>query len=119
MLTGYQCETIAFTHNGEILCPDCAVEETSAITVAKAERGLAHGGGDLSPLSRYGLDEHTGERTWEEASERVGRFQDEHPDIWGLLEAVHGNALEWRLTDRRAERHAWVETCGSCGREID
>ena len=65
MLTSYQCETVAFTLDGEIICPDCAVKATSAITVAKAERGLDNGGGDLRPLSRYALDEYLSESSWD------------------------------------------------------
>jgi hypothetical protein len=43
MLTAYQCETIAYMTDSELLCPDCAYD---------ANAGLADG------VSRYGLDEY-------------------------------------------------------------
>ena len=98
MLTGYQCETVAFAFNGDIICPDCAVVATSAITVSKAERGLSHGGGDLSALSRYSLDEYTSETAWEYASQ-------EHEE----------GTPEWDALYERAS----VQPCGDCGRDLD
>ena len=98
MLTGYQCETVAFTFNGEIICPDCAVAATSAITVAKAERGLAHGFSDLSPLSRYSLDEYASESAWEYASQEAEEGTPEFDEIF---------------------ERASIQSCGDCGREID
>lgn len=97
MLTGFQCETVAFTKDGAIICPDCAVKATSALTVAKAEQGFDHGGGDLRPLSRYSLDEYTSETAWEYASE-------EHEE----------GTPEW---DAAYENASTVE-CEHCGREL-
>ena len=107
MLTGFQCETITFTFEGAILCPDCAVVATSPATVSKAELGL-HDGNDLAALSRYSLDEYTGELTWEYATERVQeRLGNRFPELFD------------RLVDREADRSPHVETCGHCYIEID
>ena len=47
MLTGYQCETVAYypRDSGTFLCRDCAVRRTSSVTVDKVDLGLdnAHG----------------------------------------------------------------------------
>ena len=97
MLTGYQCETVAFTLDGSIICPDCAVKATSAITVAKAERGLDHGF-DLNALSRYSLDEYVGES----ASEYVSEEHEEGTPEW----------------DAAFEQATDEYPCDHCGRDI-
>lgn len=55
MLSGYDAQVIAFFDGTEILCHDCAVHDTSTVTVEKAERGLSNAYG-LQPLSRYTLE---------------------------------------------------------------
>jgi hypothetical protein len=114
VLTGYQCETIAFYPRdaGEFICPDCAVEQYGALAVSAAEDGLANSG-ELSPVSRYSLDEYAGERTWEYAEDRVREFENDHPQIFGALLAER-----WRVVDRYAEKHEMHEYCGNCGGEI-
>lgn len=77
MLTGYQCETVAFTLDGSIICPDCAVKATSAVTVAKAERGLSIGF-DLGALSRYSLDEYISESHYSDDEDET-EAPDEYP----------------------------------------
>lgn len=115
MLTGYQCEVVAYLSDCEFLCRDCAASETSQLTVEKADLGLANSG-DLHPIIRYVLDEHNGQRIWEEAEERVRDFQADHPAIWEALVERNRDA-EWRLTDRVAENlgDAYCEHCGGCG----
>lgn len=99
MLTASQCEVVAATFHGEILCLDCAKRATSALTVEKAEAGLSHGFSDLSLLIRYELDEYNGERASEYADE-VGSYDDD-PDAW----------------DEAFDNYP-PESCGNCGREI-
>lgn len=96
MLTGYQCEVVAYQHNGEIVCRECAVDATSSVTVDKAERGLTTSH-DLSPLIRYSLDEYTSENAWEYASQ----------------EYEEGTAE----FDKAVEDYP-NESCGSCGKEL-
>lgn len=69
MLTTYQAETVAFILNGRIVCPDCAVRATSALTVAKAKRGDLSRGHDPTPLSRYSLHEFVSAAVWDYASQ--------------------------------------------------
>jgi len=118
MLTGFQCETIAFypPDSGEFLCVDCAVAEYGALAVSKSEDGI----GPISPVSRYSLDEISSERTWEYAREHVGEFLDRHPALDGSSrEHIGYGTLEDRLTDHYAERHTVNETCGGCCCELD
>ena len=112
MLSGYQCEIVAYLGDSEFLCRDCAIEHTSALTVEKADMGLANSGG-LTPLIRYTIDEHNGQRVWEAASERVQRFANEHPVIWAGL---GDQDRDWRLIDRVAEKlgDSFDERCGQC-----
>lgn len=81
MLTYDQCQVVAFTLNGAIICPDCAAKATSTVTVAKAEQGLTTGD-DLTPLIRYSLDEYNGERAGEHADEEVGDWTQENASEW-------------------------------------
>lgn len=117
MLTGYQCEIVAYLSEHEFLCRDCAASETSALTVEKAELGLANSGG-LDPIIRYVLDEHNSQRVYEYASEKVTDFQYDHPELAKLLMSARDS--EWRLTDRIADRmgETYNETCGSCGEPL-
>ena len=91
MLTASQCEVVAAFLNGELLCLHCARNETSALTISKAEAGHSHGGGDLSLLIRYELDEYNGERayeyveyelglTWEKDREAFDKAVEDYPD---------------------------------------
>lgn len=56
MLTGYQCQVVAFVGDGYIICPECAyergVEAGDEDTRAKAELGLKNAL-DLSPMIEY------------------------------------------------------------------
>jgi len=111
MLTGYQCEVVAFIGDGEFVCYDCAHKALDEGTFARAERGL----GDLSPVIRYSLDEYNSERVYEEAEqqlvERVENGDLPNPatqeERWSALEAI----VE-ELGD------SYNETCGQCGEVI-
>ena len=92
MLTASQCEVVAAILHGEILCLPCAK--------SKAEQGLSHGGGDLSLLIRYELDEYNGQLASEHADEEVGDYSD-NPDAWN-----------------EAFDNYPAECCGSCGTEL-
>lgn len=98
MLTGYQCEVVAYALNGEILCPECAAKETSQVTLDKAERGLSTGA-DISPWIRYELDEYISSQAEEFAHEQA---DEDDVDGW---QAAYDAAPDY-------------EPCGSCGREI-
>ena len=100
MLTASQCEVVAAILHGEIICLSCAASETSALTIQKAEAGHAHGGGDLSLLIRYELDEYNGQLASEHADEEVGDYSD-NPDAW-----------------HEAFDNYPAECCGSCGTEL-
>jgi hypothetical protein len=117
MLTGYQCETVAYyiADSGEYICRDCAVAATSSVTVDKAERGLTNAYG-LSGIIRYSMGESNGERTWEAAQERVDDFQHDHPALFKALVRE-----EWRLVDRIAEKFGdlYDERCGQCDALLD
>ncbi|MDF2753398.1 MAG: hypothetical protein K0S82_1781 [Gaiellaceae bacterium] len=87
MLTAYQAETIAFVGEGEIVCYDCVEKETGELGLEQADRGLHH---TYSPLCRYSIDEHNGERTYEEAEERLNDWVADHPElalVLGVAEA--------------------------------
>lgn len=99
MLTASQCEVVAATLDGEILCLDCAKAATSTLTVEKALAGLSHGY-DLGLLIRYELDSYNGERASEYADEEVGDYSDD-PEAWDA--AFDGYP---------------AEHCGACGQEI-
>jgi len=111
MLTGYQCETIAYLGDGEIICRECAIAETSALTIEKVDMGLSNSS-DLRPISRHSLDESSGEQTWDYASEHVREFLAGHPAV------VLTPHQEDYLIDRWSGRHPVNETCGSCCEEI-
>jgi hypothetical protein len=91
MLTGFQTEVVAFIAEGGILCPACAVAAYAPLPVSMAERGFACGH-DLSPLSRYCLDEYVSESASEYVSEEIDYTVD--PEGWdtafeALLAAGH------------------------------
>jgi len=111
MLTGYQCETIAYLGDGEIICRECAIAETSALTIEKVDMGLSNSS-DLRPLSRHSVDESSSEQTWGYAAQLVREFNEKYPGF--RLTPTH----EDRLTARWADRHPVNETCGACGEEI-
>lgn len=110
MLTGYQVETVAFQTDGEILCVDCATKEMGPLTVAKIERGLT-ASYDARPISRYELDEISGEQQYSLAEEKLDEFLANHPAV--TLD-VSGRG---RLIDRLAEKQLG-ECCGHCLQEI-
>jgi uncharacterized Zn finger protein (UPF0148 family) len=100
MLTVSQCETVAFTHNGEIICPECARKVAgSAIAFAAAEEGY-HNGTDLSPLIRYSLDEYISENASELADEKYDYSED--PEKW----------------QEAFDSYPDFVPCDSCGREL-
>lgn len=68
MLTGYQTETVAFYHEGEIIHDHCARELFGTLSVEKADRGLTNAYG-LDPIIRYTLDELVYEQATEYVSE--------------------------------------------------
>jgi hypothetical protein len=116
MLTGYQTEVVAFDvrDSGEYTCGACTAKATSQLTVDKAERGLTNAYG-VSAIIRYELDEMNGQSTYEAAEERIDRFADEHPAIFGPL--VEGDEhAEARLVDRVADKlgDLYHERCGHC-----
>jgi len=83
MLTGYQCETIAYivADAGEIICRGCAEDTYSTLCLDKLDRGLSCGAsGVLDPLIRYSVDEISGERASEYASEEHDYETD--PEGW-------------------------------------
>lgn len=55
MLSAYGATVVAFVGDGFVIHDHCARERYSALTVDKAERGLANTG-DLSPLIRYAAE---------------------------------------------------------------
>ena len=101
MLTASQCEVVAAALHGEIICLPCARNETSALTISKAEAGHAHGGGDLVLLIRYELDEYNGERAYEYAEYELGLTWEKDPEAF----------------DKAVEDYP-DECCGSCGTEL-
>jgi hypothetical protein len=127
MLTAYQCETIAFVTDGEILCRDCAIARFGEIRIVTSERGLNEYG-DLSPLIRYEIDSMSGEEQYERAEERLRDFAEDHPAFTSCLfeltgDTAHTLRFQWahgayRLIDKLAEKVPG-ETCGQCGEEID
>jgi len=111
MLTGYQCEIVAYLGDGEIICHACAVSRHSTVAIEKVDMGLSNGT-DLRPIIRYSLDESSVGMTWEYASEHVREFLAGHPAV------VLTPHQEDRLIDRWSNRHPVNETCGSCCEEI-
>jgi hypothetical protein len=73
MLTGYQCEVVAYTvdESGSIICRECAVKRTSSITIDKAELGLTTSV-KVDQWIRYSLDELSAER-WSEHCADCGK----------------------------------------------
>lgn len=55
MLSGYQCETVAFATDGGYVCHGCLTAELGEIAVTRIENGLDHS--DIAPVIRYHLDE--------------------------------------------------------------
>jgi hypothetical protein len=127
MLTAYQCETIAFATDGEIICRDCAIARFGEIRIVTAERGLNEYG-DLTPLIRYSVDELSGEQQYESAEERLRDFVGDHPAFASCLFELAGDTVQalrfqwtsgaYRLLDKLAEKVPG-ETCGQCGEEIE
>ena len=113
MLTGYQCEVVAFIAEGGFICSKCAHEALDAGEFARSERGL----GDLSPVIRYSLDEDEGEMQWENAREHVSEFEDDHPGLDLSVKHGWGTVFD-HLVDHYAESHPYHETCEECGEEI-
>lgn len=128
MLTGYQCEIVAFIGDGEIICRDCAHRALDEGQFARSERGL----GELSPLIRYSIDELNGERAYEAAEERLRDFVDDHPAFSRCLFEEGqdlGDGFVWRhrwstngyrALDHLVEKfgNTYAERCGDCGEEI-
>lgn len=117
MLSGYQCEVIAYVTDGDIICRECAAEDYSELTLDKLEQGLTCvATGHLSPLIRYQVDEL--DRSYEYAEERVREFVGDHPALFSTdTEGWLGRFNQ--LVDRWAQRHPVPECCGSCGKELD
>ena len=113
MLSGYQCEIIAYIGDGEIICRDCAAKDYSELTLDKLDAGISCvASGHISPLIRYSVDEL--DRSYEYAEERWDEFQRDHPALYEALDVP-----DWRVIDRRAEKHPCPECCGSCGKPLD
>jgi hypothetical protein len=106
MLTASQCEVIAFVTNGEILCRDCAKAKFGEIRIVSCEEGLNRYG-DLTPLSRYEVEEFDRQRIYDAAQEQ---YENERPK--GTTQAE-----EWREIERLVEalEDAYTERCGACG----
>lgn len=135
MLTGYQCEVVAFQTDGEFICYDCAVKEWSTVRVEKIERGLDSF--DVSPIIRYTLDEINGENAYEAARERVSETADllgipyEVQRFWSSYPGQGDDPVTveqrdkydryHRLVDRLAEglEEVYGECCGHCGEKLD
>lgn len=121
MLSGYQCQVVAFAYNGEYICRECASKATSSVTLEKAERGLATSY-DISPIIRYELDELNGQRAYEHAEERAREWEQDHPVLALHLLYIDGTTERktdyYRLIDRLAEKSP-SECCDDCGEELD
>lgn len=102
MLTYHQAETATYMNeDGSFFHPACAREAFGTLSVEKADIGLTNAY-NLSPLSRYSLDEYRREAAWEYA--RQGEdFED----------------LNWAQQEERVDSYAegWV-TCDYCGEAI-
>jgi hypothetical protein len=119
MLTGYQCEVVAYypPDSGEYVCPDCARKIAGTeIAFAKAERGMADW--LLQPVIRYSMDESNGERVYEYADQLARDWEMAHP---GLAELLLNEQNRWRLIDWLADRleDVLAERCGECGEILD
>lgn len=113
MLTGYQCEVVAFIGEGEFICYNCAQKALDAGEFAQSELGL----GSLSPVIRYSLDEFNGERVYEAAEEAY----EERAENGTAPVDDDGTPLEkWRAIDVIAEEleDAYAECCSECGEVI-
>ncbi len=121
MLTGYQCEVVAFQTDGALICPECATKRYGEARVAATERGLGYG--DISPLIRYSLDEWEGERVYELARERLSDFVFDHPHLASLFGVTPNSSgsNEWRVLDKLAERFEELgkEHCEDCGEALN
>lgn len=75
MLSYYSAQVVAYIADGGFYHPHCAREVFSTISVEKADAGLstAH---DLTPISRFSLDEYRYEDAWEYAQQDT----DDDPD---------------------------------------
>ncbi len=128
MLTGYQCEIVAYLGDGEIICRECAAQDYSELTLEKVDLGLTNVS-ELRPLIRYNVDELNGERAYEDARERL-------EDYAGIVGATWATVQAWgqydketsqdprskynryhRLLEKLAE-NAPGETCGACCAEL-
>lgn len=130
MLTAYQAETAAYIADGGFYHPSCAAEKYGELAVNKAGIGIDNAY-DLSALSRYSLYEYTGERTYEDAEERLEGFISNHPTISAALGLEHdrwadpntpeGRAYgrRWRLLDRLADKFPFELPCDYCGEAIE
>lgn len=100
MLSYHQAETAAYmTDGGGFYHPDCAREVFGTLSVEKADIGLTNAY-NLSPLSRYGLDEYVGEASYDYLTqEREDDGSTEFQDAWDAL------------------AETWV-TCEHCGEAI-
>ena len=109
MLTGYQCETVAYLlpDGGEFLCRSCALEALPvdedgepSDDVAKADLRLENES-NVRGVIRYEMDEYNGERAYEYVEYELG--------------------LTWekdREAFDKALRDYPDECCGSCGTEL-
>lgn len=95
MLTAYQCETIAYMTEGELLCPDCAYD---------ANAGLADG------VSRYGLDEWQSEVAYSDEWCAVGGYVEVRPENWECNGCAHAVYCDECGTELVEEYNA-----GDCG----
>lgn len=123
MLTGYQCEIVAYVAYGGFYCRECMAKATSLLSVEKADMGLSHAG-EFEPVIRYSLDEYTGERTWEDAEERWYEIRRRHPVLAEAVARKNASAsydnqdAPWRVIDRLAEKRPYTEHCESCWAEL-
>lgn len=99
MLTYHQAETAAWMNEGSFTCPTCAENEVDAEMLERARLGLWNSG-DLSPISRYELEEYKYSSAYE----------------YALQESEHEEGTD--EFDEDVEGYAIVE-CDSCHQEIN
>lgn len=102
MLTGYQCEVVAFVSDGGFICYDCAHKSLDRGMLERSELGL----GSISPVIRYSLDEYNAEVVYEAAREN--------------LEERGIDPSDWKALDDEVEKlgDQFKEVCGECGEVI-
>lgn len=101
MLTATQVETVALITDGGIICLDCGTRRFGEMGLAALLEGLAEFlPQDVSPLSRYELDNI------------IGVFADEHAD-----EVVGPEALEAEWT-KAYDEYPDFYSCDECGGEV-